>query len=169
MKQLLTSSKLWTAIALWSAFWVVEPFVEHHEYLFDVMNALSVSVGIGILIAYSEGIYESLVTKRPIGGHWLILGIAVTWVASSVRQIWNWAWRWLDQPLWMINHPFVAFLVWVLVTGGALHLMSKNAIEGQIPRRNWLRLGWWVALGLSVGLIVAIFLEEPNIETYRPR
>src|SRR5688500_6344879 len=78
-------------------------------YLFDLVNALTVSVGIGVLFAYAPGIAKSFRETHWTGAHYLVLGIAGTWGATTGRHLWNWAWRFTGKPDAMIDHPLVAF------------------------------------------------------------
>jgi hypothetical protein len=142
-------------------------FLQRH-YMFDVVNALTVSVGVGVLIAYFPGIWRSLMEPRWSGSHYLIFGIFLTWVATATRHLWNWVWRFLGKPPEMIDHPIVAFMVWLTFTGGILHMMAKGALDGEIPRENWIRLGVMVAIGVVTGLLVIIFLE-PSYPHLIPR
>ena len=158
---LFRSKMLWAGLAVWASFWVLVPLVAT-PHLFDLVNALSASIGIGVIVAYSRGIYDALTTKNRVGGHYLILGIACTWLGASIRTIYNWIWRWLDKPEGMIDHPFVAFMMFVVFTGGALHLTAQNAIEGCIPRKNWIVLGAIVSASLFMTFTLAIVLGSPD-------
>jgi hypothetical protein len=62
----------------------------------------------------------------------------------------------------MIDHPFVAFLVWATFMGGVMHMTAKGALDGEIPRENWIRLGLVIALGVMTGLLVIVFLEPSH-------
>lgn len=128
-------------------------------YMFDLVNALTVAVGVGVLAAYGPGVWRSYQQDEWGGGHYLVLGIAVTWIATTLRHMWNWAWRFAGKPDAMIDHPAVAFLVFLAMLGGTLHLAASGAIDGDIPRRNWLRLGIALAVGLALAFIVIVFLE----------
>ena len=139
------------------------------HYMFDVVNALTVAVGCGVLIAYFPGIVRSLAQPKWEGSHYLVLGVFVTWVATDLRHLWNWLWRFLAKPPDMIDHWFVALLVWVTFLGGVLHLTAKGAIDGEIPREYWIRLGATVAAGIAVALLVIIFLEPAVPPTPRMR
>lgn len=128
-------------------------------YLFDLVNALTVSVGAGVLFAYAPGIWRSFAMKRWTGGNFLVVGIAAAWASMTMRHLWNWAWRYFGKPDAMIDHPLVAFTVWLAMMGGFLHLAAGGAIDGDIPRENWLRAGAYIALGLALGSVVIIWLE----------
>ncbi len=128
-------------------------------YLFDLVNALTVAVGIGVLVAYGPGIFKSFQQPRWDGSHYLVLGITATWTATAGRHLWNWAWRFMGKPPDMIDHWMVAFMVWLAFMGGVLHLTAKGAIGGEIPRENWIRLGVVVACGLATAFIVMVFFE----------
>jgi hypothetical protein len=132
------------------------------QFMFDIVNALTVAVGVGVLIAYLPGICRSLQELRWDGTHYLVLGIFVTWSATALRHLWNWIWRFLGKPAEMIDHPIVAFLVWMTFMGGVLHMTARGALDGEIPRENWIRLGVVIAAGIVTGLLVIVFLEPAS-------
>jgi hypothetical protein len=162
MMKLITSRTLWTAIGLWALFWPMAFGMTRHA-LFDLLNALSVSVGVGVLIAYLPATYKALTTSHRTGGDLLVLGINCTWFAVIGRQIYLWWWRWhtnieaINRGEGPLNHVFFAFLVWMLILGGVLHLSARGAIEG-IPPVNWVIIGGTVASGLALFLCVLLFL-----------
>lgn len=158
MNGILRAPHIWIAAALWGGFWLVA-WVVPRAWLFDAVNALTISIGAGVLVAYAPGVRASLARRDLSGGHYLVMGIAVAWAATTARHAYNWLWRYLGQPDDMINHPFVAFLIWMLFTAGLLHLLARDAIEGQIPPRNWVTVGISVAVGLALALGFIVWLE----------
>lgn len=167
MRRVVRNRLTWTALTVWLLFWPIAWALER-DTLFDLVNALSVSVGVGVLCAYMPGFWYALRHQPLSGPHYLVLGIGCTWLATSIRHMWNWGWRFLDKPEWMIDHPFVAFLVWVLFTGGCLHLTAKGAIDGDIPKSNWIWLGAVVAVAVFLTLVAAFFLG-PTKEFFQGR
>lgn len=161
MKRVARTSKFWVAMILWSSFWIIAYFVPV-EYLFYLTNSLVMCLAGGILVAYYPGIKDALVRRDVSGGHWLILGIAVTWLTTMGRIGWGWMWRVLGYPEWMFNNSFLAFLTWMLATGGMLHLIAQDAIDGQIPRRNWVRLGALASAGLFLAFVIGL-LYDPTL------
>jgi hypothetical protein len=60
----------------------------------------------------------------------------------------------------MVDHPMVAFFIWVIATGYMIHLASAGAIDGQIPRASWIRLGAFVALGVALAGAAFWFISQ---------
>lgn len=149
---------IWHALAYWAAFIPLAYYVPR-EHLFDVLYAIACCVGVGVLVAYGPGMWRSLKLQTLNGGHYLVLGIGCTWTATIARFVWGWAWRFLGRPDWMVDHVFIAFTVWVLISGGALHLTAKNAINGAIPKSNWLWLGAVSACGVALALLIVVGLD----------
>jgi len=146
---------------LWSFFWILA-WIIPSAYLFYLTNALTMCLAGGILVAYYPGIKDALIRRDVGGGHWLILGIAVTWLATLMRIGWAWLWRILEFPDWMTDHPFLAFLTWMIATGGMLHLLAQDAIGGRIPKANWIRLGVLVAVGLFLTFLIVLLFDPIN-------
>jgi hypothetical protein len=150
---------LFQALIVWSAFWVLPIFIPI-EYLFELVNALAVSLGIGVMFAFWPGMIEALKTPKHEleGGHYLVLGIMTGATAIVAQFAWRGVWRALEQPDWMIRHPLLAFFVYVVATAFALHLSAQGAIGGSIPRRNKIMLGVAVAAALMLTFIAIILL-----------
>ncbi len=153
-----------TAIAVWLLFIPLSLLVPR-IYLFELVNALAVATAFGVVVAYFRGIMAVLATpqKEMAGGHYLILGIVVAWFAAGLEYGWRYAWRVAGEPDWMIDHPALAFLIYMSATAAALHLTAKDAIGGVVPKRNWLKLSAAVALALMFALITIImFGPDPR-------
>lgn len=149
---------VWGAVFTLVAFWAVAPFVPR-KLLFDVLNAVVSAVGLGVIAAYLPGVWITLRTNLASTGHFLVTGIALTWVASNGRTFWNWAWRYYGKPDYMIDHLMVAFFLVVLIMGGILHLAAKDVIEEKVPTRTWRKAGILLSLGFAIGFLFIVFLE----------
>lgn len=157
---LFKNKTIWQALIFWAAFWPVAHVVPR-EHLFDALYAIASCIGVGVLIAYGPGIYKSLQKQVLNGGHYLVFGIGCTWSATLARFIYAWVWRYLGKPEWMVDHMFIAFTIWVLISGGALHLTAKNAINGQIPKSNWVWLGAVGTCGVLLAMFIVGVLDTP--------
>lgn len=163
MREIIKSRMFLTAVAITAVFWTFGALVPR-SLLFDLLNAMAVAIGTGVIVAYAPGVIKTL-QSRPEDistGHILVVGIVCAWVAAVVRSGWNWAWRYLGKPDALIDHLGVAYLLVVLIMGGIAHLAAKDAINGQIPRESWRRIGIYTALGLAVGALVFLLLEPPD-------
>lgn len=147
-----------TVIAL-AIFWPIA-FLLPRIHLFDIMNALAVSVGLDVLATYSGAALRGFRDKTCTPGHLLVVGIVLAWFAVVTRLVINWAWRLLDQPTALAEHVLLAFAVWLFFLGGALHLTARNAIGNRIPRSNWMILGLSVAFGTLLGIILIFWVQH---------
>jgi hypothetical protein len=152
------SKVFWTGVVVWLCFWPFAILIPK-DYLFDIVNAFSVCVGIGVIIAYMPGIKAALEARKMTAGQFLILGIACTWLATVGRHLYNWIWRYLGKPEAMIDHPMVAFLVVMLVSGGFLHLSASHAIDEEFPETSWRQLGIVTAFSLAVASFFILYFE----------
>jgi hypothetical protein len=160
MMRLLRSRRFWVGLTATIGF--LPLIFMPRNYLFDLVNALTVAAGVGVLIAYFPGICKSMREERWDGNHYLVMGIFVTWLATAMRHLWNWIWRFIGKPPEMIDHQIVAFLVWMYFLGGIMHLSAKGALDGEIPKATWIRMGITVAAGVALGLLVILFLEPAH-------
>jgi hypothetical protein len=136
-------------------FWPLAWLIPIHA-LFDFVNALAVVLGLFVLTAYAPGVVRSI--RSPPEGigkaHYLILGIFVTWVAMVGRTAWLWWWRWQGEPQGGMDHPVVAFLAYLVVVGGALHLLAPRVLDGIVPRSGWGHLALAFMIGLVLGGVI---------------
>ena len=96
---------------------------------------------------------------HPDEGGQLVLGVTIAWLAAFGQRVWLMVWRAEDEPLWMLNHPFWAFLFFLQIIGAMLHTTAREAIKDRVPPSAWIRLGALVGAGLALAwiLIVLIF------------
>lgn len=159
MKDLLRSRTLWWSMLAWLGFIPLAVFLDR-DSLFDLMYGLATAIGIGVLISYLPGIVVAIKAPQPSGAMLLVLGIACSWSATAGRTIWSWVYRFLDKPAGMIDHWSLAFLVWVIFWGGVLHMSAKDAIDGQIPRRSWIKVGAIVAIAIATMVVLGVLYDN---------
>lgn len=111
------------------------------EVLFDAINAFGVSLGLAVIVSYLPGLTDAFRSGRKLEkGHYLVLGILATWIAMVGRTSWLWVWRWMGEPAFGLDHVLMAFVAWLIVIGGILHLLSPRVIDGTVPREGWASL-----------------------------
>ena len=145
------------ALCLWFLilFWPLA-FVMPRELLFDGINALGVTLGIAVLWSYSAGVADAFRSSAHLQrGHYLVLGIFATWIAMISRTLWLWGWRWMGEPEFGLDHILVAFVAWLIIIGGILHLLSPRVIDGNVPRDGWYHLMGALATGAILWAIIA--------------
>jgi hypothetical protein len=157
---ILRNRNIWIAFFVWGLYWTFAPFMDRAD-LFDLVNGLSVALGIGVIIAYCPGGWRSLKLKADdmTSGHYLVLGVITVCSAFTVHRVWQWVWRWYGEPKWMSSHLMVGWFLWIIASGYVVHITSVGAIDGRIPASNWVRLAGWVVIGLTIGLIAAVAIN----------
>jgi hypothetical protein len=147
-----------SCLLAWLAFWPMAWMMPRLP-LFDIINSLSVSIGIFVLWAYLPGVVAALRKGDDLDkAHFLILGIFITWIAMISRTNWLWGWRYLGEPEGGLDHVLVAFIAWLVVTGGVFHLLAPRVLDGNVPRAGWSALTMSILFGLVLGVIV-IFMR----------
>lgn len=143
------------ALLAMALFWPVA-IVLPRQMIFDLVNSIGIVFGGFVLWSYWPGVKASAFSDDGLNkANYLILGIGITWVAMIARTVWLWVWRTLGEPLGGLDHILVAFIAWLVVVGGAFHLLAPRVLDGRVPRAGWQTL--WVAMGagLVLGVLVA--------------
>lgn len=155
-------SMLWVgALSLWGLFFPAAIFLER-QILFEVLNSLSFAVAVGVLVGYGPDAVRSLRTPlrelRP--GQALLIGVAIAWLGTALVFGVLWWWRIQDKPDAVIDSVWNAFPRWMIITGGLLHLVASRAVDDVIPPQAYLRLGWWIALGLGISAVTVTVMSQ---------
>lgn len=152
------SKRLLLVAALLLGFLPLPLFMQTDD-LFMLLNAMTVVVGVAVIIAYLPG-SMSWVWDRPktTAGHLLVIGITVSWLANIGRVSWLWAWRLSGQPddVAFFNHWFLAVTLYILIIGGSLHLLAHRAIDDKVPMSGWVTLLLATMIGLIIGFGVIL-------------
>ena len=134
--------------------------------IFDLVNSIGIVFGAFVLWSYWPGVKASAFSDDGLNkANYLILGIGITWVAMIARTGWLWVWRTLGEPEGGLDHILVGFIAWLVVVGGAFHLLAPRVLDGRVPRAGWQTLWVAMAAGLVLGVIVAI--QRPHLRLPR--
>jgi hypothetical protein len=170
VRRIIRNKLVQSTLVAWVLFWLVA-YVLPTTYTFDVTNSFSISVGIGALFIFWRGFWASITAEVIQPRHFLVFGLwnSIFWTIS--RHGWNWFWRYMGKPAWMIDHDFVAFQIAALSIAWCYVMISKPPIDvedmlpGQIPVRNWQTLGFYVTLALFIaGLFIAFLEPSPYVD-----
>jgi hypothetical protein len=151
-----------SAVAAACAFMLAALFVPHRT-LMQFLNMATLSVAVAIVITYSPAWAATLLKKRLNGEDALSLGIGCTWLAEIGQRLWSIIWRGLDQPGWMTDSYVLPLLLTLNFLGGVQHITAPGAVDGVVPRRNWIILG--AAVGVATFLFLAL-LWFGNVEVF---
>ena len=123
--------------------------------MMQVLNALVLCVSLSVVITYAPAWLRTLRKDRLNGPDALSLGIGGTWCAEIGQRIWSIAWRGLDQPQVMLTSHVLLLFLMLSFMGGVLHLTAPGAVDGYVPRRNWIVLG--ITMGVAAFVVVVVF------------
>lgn len=82
------------------------------------------TVGVGCT---AFGMYFAVVALRQVlATGWtrhttFYVGVAANMLGEGPGKIWFTAFRWLDYPPWMVEHPFVTFTLYLTIAGLVCH------------------------------------------------
>lgn len=129
--------------------------------LTEALQAVRIAIGVAVAVAYGTACLDALLGPRLDRVHQLALGIALAWTAAVLAGSWSLLWRLAGEPAWMLGSALEGFLVWLQILGGSLHLTAPGAIDGRVPKRNWIMLG--LAAGGGAGLGALLVATRPDL------
>jgi hypothetical protein len=155
-------------LAVLAGFWIMPVYMTRQQ-IFDICNAFGIVVAIGVTLRYLPGAIAAVRTRRWVllsRMHYLTLGISLAWLAFASRNVWSWTWRALGYPVWMADHPFLAWTVYVIAWSGILHILAHDIVEDTevpprfLPRYKWAKAAGHVLAGVTIGAAAVYFLRH---------
>jgi hypothetical protein len=142
-------------LILLAVFWIVAWFLPNNT-LMETLRLVQISVGLAVVTSYAPIALGAIWSKyKPDRLQQLGMGIALGFLALVLQGAWTLLWRLSSQPYWMANADIVGFFAWMSILAGTLHITAPGAIDGTVPKRNWILLGISIGVGfLSTGLII---------------
>lgn len=157
--QMRNSLTLWLGTAIIFSYWVFAYYIPQNEFV-EWLRASQLVLSLSVVAIYLHSIYDIFTTKIPTHAQQLVLGIIVAWTGSAGNAAWFLLFRTGGRPEWMLDAPMNGFFVWMIGIGGLLHLTAPRAIDGRVPRANW--LGVAVVALASIGFAYAITIAPPD-------
>jgi len=153
---------LWTAFSLSALYWIIAPHFPSSAVL-EITNGVLSVVGIAVFVSYSPGIITRMAqTDKVDRVLQLSMGIALSWSVTSILRLWGLMWRKTGQPEWMQTNYLTGYFAFLIICAGVLHITAPGAIDGVVPKRNWIIVG--IALGCGIGL--AVYSADINFEGF---
>lgn len=145
-------------VLYWSAFYIagVPGFV-----LIQTATLVLMFMLLGVMWKWALPTIADLAQGRSSGSTQLMLGILIWAISSEVVLGWTFAWRYLDNPEWMVDHPILGFARMWSAVGAALMITSAGARTGPITPASWI----WISIASCLGGIVAGMLIMSSFQT----
>lgn len=158
MVELVRSRMFGIACTVWASFFPLLLLLDYRS-LFTMIGSLTFTVSCAVLWAYWPAMKDAIRhgPDKLDFVDFLTLGIMCTWFATSARfaLIVGYRW-WTEAPQGDLEIWPVAFLQFINVTGGLLHLSAKRVISHNVPRSSWPMIYTSLGLGVLLGLMLII-------------
>lgn len=118
--------------------------------LIAIENAFLIAAGFGVSIAYAPYAVGALRQRRPAQGDLLALGIWLAWIAIACERVYSMVGRALGKGMPFFNTSLHTAFIYLTILGGVCHLAAPEAVDGQIPRKAWLRMGGLSAIAILI-------------------
>lgn len=122
------------------------------------------SVAMMVVVVYWPDARAAWRSDSPERGDYLIVGVAIGWVATFCQAMFSVIFRLAGMPMWFTNID--ANSLWILMSAisGILHIVAPGAVDGVVPRRNRIVLG--LGMGIAVMGICVVLWSRPDISVY---
>lgn len=158
----LNTPRLVALFVLPNALFAVLALVFAPTALISIFNAIIVALATGVCVSFAGDAAKIMAgRKEMLKEHWLVLGIFTHWLGTDGNRLWSIAWRWLGQPLDMINSHVVSYCLFLSAWGAYFHLVASESIgEEKIPRARWVRYGALAAAAVFAALTVGFVIDR---------
>lgn len=156
----LHSRILWTSFVLFLVFLVVAWWIPNGP-LMEISHSIRLAISLAVVVAYTPICLQAVKLRRIDRVHQLSLGIWMGWFSAFLMGVWSLAWRMSGKPAWMTESDLNAFFLAMSTMGATLHITAPGAIDGIIPRKNWIMLGIAFAAGALFATLVIGF--QPSV------
>lgn len=135
--------------ALVVGYWLSSGLIGSKEAI-EIGNAMLVSAAMGIATAYAPVAWQSVKLEKIPGENILSIGIFLGGVAIAYRTGASIVWREVGSPVSWLNSPVWGFHLAVSLCSAVAHMIAPNVIGGAIPKREWIRMGFWVSAATMI-------------------
>lgn len=165
--QIHRSRIIWALVTLVVLTYLLSFFVDKATFL-TVANAVRFSISLGVFVAYfpDSFLYSIINGGRPPRYGYLIIGICGSWGGEAYLGGRAIIYRLLGRPEYMMDAFDLALTIVFSSSCAVLHMTSQVMQADAVPRREWIRLGWYVAAGGALAAVVtlgATFAKEGGL------
>ncbi|MGU3363046.1 hypothetical protein ACLBWX_22275 [Methylobacterium sp. M6A4_1b] len=161
---------LWSAIALFVGYQILNVFVPNSEMILYVWILDSATTAVALWIFAADawaGIWRSMPRPRdfPIVGIWLKV------LSAELQSINAIIYRLSGKPDWWLNNELLGGIILLSVVAVVCHVCTPGTVEEDgnpvVPRRNQYALA--IGFGIAVFAVGALIASKPVIGPYLER
>lgn len=136
--------------------------ITNNETALETLRAMQISISSVVLCSYAPEAWRILTKPFVDAEDQLILGIVLSWASVFEQGIWALLWRLSGKPIWMYDSDLNGFFVWQAIIGATLHVTAPGAVNGVVPRRNWILTGIAFGGGVLVGAMLLRYRPDAD-------
>lgn len=154
----------WWFIFFVLSYWPIAIWDEETSFMLAILNAIGVAAATGVFVSFTPVIFQ--IFRLPYGAieraHIHIFGLWCLSLAGSIRFSWLWIYRLqvkifpdgrVEGPEYMLQSDFFGWGTWLFMIGCISLLVADRGGPHNMPRKEWLRIGYTVFIGLAAALI----------------
>lgn len=128
------------------------------NWIIMALYLVLVMVAAGLAVGYFEGVWDALRARRPGMASLYTLGAFMPWVALLMLCVTAIMIR-ADpgQWSWLRSTPMVSGYLMTFILAGLLQMASPGALDGNVPRANWIKVGFVVGGGIIAAVLMIVF------------
>lgn len=149
-----------TVLVLGIGYVIINAFVPNSDMNIAI-GVLQASAATMVVYIYGRDAWSALWTKNPKRTDFLIVGIVLAWLSTDGQAILAVLFRLAGMPQWFVNSEIYAPIRLLSVVAAVLHVSAPGAVDGVVPRRNRLAMGF--GLAGAVLLVLGLLWSRPDI------
>lgn len=148
-----------SALILFAGYQCLNAFVPNADLILAT-RTLAVGFYTAVLYIYGPDAWRALTAPKPKRSDFLIVGIWVSFASHDAQSLYSILYR-LAPSQWLLNSEVVSPIVLLAVIGAILHISAPGAVDGTVPRRNRMALGFGV--GIATIMVAVLLVTRPDI------
>lgn len=135
---------------------VLAHFTMPQSWIIMGLYLILVMISAGLSVGYSEGVWDAVRSRKPGMAAIYTVGAFLPWVALLALCITAIMVR-SGQGAWLRSTPVISVYLSLFILSGVLQMASPGALDGKVPRSNWMKVGFAIGGGIIAAILLIVF------------
>lgn len=125
------------------------------SWIIMALYLILVMISAGLSVGYSEGVWDAVRARRPGMAALYTVGAFLPWVGLLTLCITAILVR-SGHAAWLRSTPVISGYLALFILSGVLQMASPGALDGKVPRSNWVKVGFLVGGGIVAAILLIL-------------